>query len=74
MSQVSDTHDYPCRESEKCFLEEFNDLFPEDIPAVSDETEEGGLICDGSFPEKLQNENSMVRHKIVLTDPSVIID
>ncbi|POW02060.1 hypothetical protein PSTT_12070 [Puccinia striiformis] len=59
---------------EKAVLDEFRDLFPLDIPAVSDVAEQEGLFTDGSFPAKLQNESSRVLHKIVLTDPNAIVN
>jgi hypothetical protein len=65
---------YPREESEEAVLKEFADLFPADIPAVSDEAELSGLFKDGSFPERMQNEDSKVRHKIVLTDPNAQIN
>jgi hypothetical protein len=65
---------YPVEESEKKILQEFEDLFPVDIPAVSDEAEMEGLFKDGSFPEKIQREDSKVRHRIVLTDPNAQIN
>ncbi|OAV86006.1 hypothetical protein PTTG_11384 [Puccinia triticina 1-1 BBBD Race 1] len=43
---------------EKVVLTDFADLFPADIPAVSDEAEEAGLFTNGTFPSKIQNENS----------------
>ncbi|KAH9459282.1 hypothetical protein Pst134EA_019437 [Puccinia striiformis f. sp. tritici] len=66
--------EYPCKASEKIVLEEFKDLFPEDIPAVSDAAESKGLFTDGAFPDKLQLESSKVRHKIVLTNPDIIVN
>lgn len=53
---------YPCEKSEKAILEEYADIFPADIPDVTDDS--------ARFPEKPQSEDSMVRHKIVLTDPN----
>jgi hypothetical protein len=72
--KASEKKDYPCEEAEKEFLREFHDLFPNDIPAVSDEAEEQGLFADGSFPEKLQDVNSKIRHKIILKDPDVVFN
>ncbi|KNE87073.1 hypothetical protein PSTG_19552, partial [Puccinia striiformis f. sp. tritici PST-78] len=37
---------------------EFQDLFPPDIPAVSETAEQEGLFTDGSFPAKMQDEDS----------------
>ncbi|KAH9440207.1 hypothetical protein Pst134EB_030834 [Puccinia striiformis f. sp. tritici] len=65
---------YPCAEMEEKILKEFRDLFPLDIPAISEAAEHEGLFTDGSFPEKLQNESSKVRHKIVLTDPNAVVN
>ncbi|KAH9454330.1 hypothetical protein Pst134EB_014423 [Puccinia striiformis f. sp. tritici] len=65
---------YPCAEMEEKILKEFRDLFPLDIPAISEAAEHEGLFTDGSFPEKLQNESSTVRHKIVLTDPNAVVN
>ncbi|POW11273.1 hypothetical protein PSTT_05440 [Puccinia striiformis] len=66
--------DYPCELREKEFLQEFQDLFPPDIPAVSDAAEQEGLFTDGSFPAKLQDKDSRVRHKIILTDPNAVVN
>ncbi|KAI7943161.1 hypothetical protein MJO29_013005 [Puccinia striiformis f. sp. tritici] len=60
---------YPCESSESSILDEFKDLFPIDIPAVSDAAEEAGLFRDAAFPEKMQSKDSRVRHRIILTDP-----
>jgi hypothetical protein len=60
---------YPCEQIERNFLQEFCD-----IPAVSDATEEEGLFTDGSFPEKIQDVNSKIRHKIILKDPNVVFN
>jgi hypothetical protein len=73
-TKTSEKKDYPCEQAEKEFLQEFHDLFPNDIPAVSDEAEEQGLFADGSFPEKLQDVNSKIRHKIILKDPDVVFN
>ncbi|PLW37102.1 hypothetical protein PCANC_19018 [Puccinia coronata f. sp. avenae] len=59
---------------EKKALTDYCDLFQADIPAVSEEAEAERLFWDGSFPEKLQNELSRVRHKIILTDPDAVIN
>ncbi|KAH9453108.1 hypothetical protein Pst134EB_017040 [Puccinia striiformis f. sp. tritici] len=45
---------YPQEDSAKKFLTEYTDLFPADIPAISEEEEDAGLFTDGSFPKKLQ--------------------
>jgi hypothetical protein len=58
----------------KCILKDFEDLFPGDIPAVSDEAETEGRFVDGTFPNKLQNMDSCVRHKIILTNPDAMIN
>jgi hypothetical protein len=65
---------YPVEKSEKKILQEFEDLFPVDIPTVSDEAEMEGLFKDGSFPGKIQREDSKVQHQIVLTDPNAQIN
>ncbi|POW11484.1 hypothetical protein PSTT_05277 [Puccinia striiformis] len=65
---------YPCEAKEQAILEEFRDLFPLDIPAISDLAEQEGLFTDGSFPAKIQDESSRVRHKIILTDPNAIVN
>ncbi|KAH9474150.1 hypothetical protein Pst134EA_001191 [Puccinia striiformis f. sp. tritici] len=46
VAAINDTPslDYPCSSSETKIFAEFNDLFPVDIPAVSDEAEEAGLF------------------------------
>jgi hypothetical protein len=67
------TANYPCKQSEATVLGEFSDLFPPDIPAISDEVELEGSFKDGSFPKKMQEEGSKVRHKIILTDPDAQI-
>jgi hypothetical protein len=59
---------------ERKVLVEYQDLFPKDIPAVLDEAKATGLFTNGSFPKKLQNKNSQVRHKIVLTNPNAIFN
>ncbi|KAH9441738.1 hypothetical protein Pst134EA_032515 [Puccinia striiformis f. sp. tritici] len=74
VASIESTMEYPCKESEKLILQEFKDLFPEDIPAVSDAAESEGLFTDGAFPDKLQLESSKVRHKIVLTNPDIIVN
>ncbi|PLW51156.1 hypothetical protein PCASD_02465 [Puccinia coronata f. sp. avenae] len=61
---------YPCEESEKQVLRKFAELFPQDIPAVSDSDD----FVDGTFPEKLQLEQLTVRHRIILTDLNTIIN
>ncbi|PLW09367.1 hypothetical protein PCANC_27327 [Puccinia coronata f. sp. avenae] len=48
--------------AEKKALADYCDLFPANIPAVSEEAEAEGLIRDGSFPEKLQNKSSHQRN------------
>jgi hypothetical protein len=55
-------------------LHKFSDLFPANIPAVSNEAASQGLFTDGSFPKKIQDEFSKTRHKIVLTDPNAVIN
>ncbi|PLW29970.1 hypothetical protein PCANC_24743 [Puccinia coronata f. sp. avenae] len=55
-------------------LKDFEDLVPSDIPAVSDEAEKEGLFTDGTFPDKLQNSDSRVQHKIILTYPDAMIN
>lgn len=66
--------EFPCEEREKAILNEFSDLFPADIPAVSDDQGNDGPFQDGSFPAKLQLKSSKVRHKIILTDPNAVIN
>ncbi|KNE87332.1 hypothetical protein PSTG_19286, partial [Puccinia striiformis f. sp. tritici PST-78] len=61
--------DYPCKASEEAILKEFDALFPQDIPAISDDAEEAGLFTDGTFPEKLQPVESNIRHRIILSNP-----
>jgi hypothetical protein len=53
-------------------LREFADLFPEDIPAITEAGDKEDSFIDGSFPKKLQLESSKVQHKIVLTDPNAV--
>lgn len=45
---------------EEEFLEELKDLFPKDVPTVSDEAEENGDFINGSFPKQMQDESSAV--------------
>ncbi|PLW25391.1 hypothetical protein PCANC_27354 [Puccinia coronata f. sp. avenae] len=61
-------------ELEKQVLANFADLFPIDIPAVPPKAEGLGHIGDATFPEKMQDMASRVRHKIVLTDPDAVIN
>jgi hypothetical protein len=70
LSSTESVENYQSEESEKAILKEFEDLFPVDIPAISEEAETAGFFKDGSFPDKLQQEESKVRHKIVLTNPN----
>jgi hypothetical protein len=65
---------YPCELSEQKVLAEFKDLFPVDIPAISEEAEASGQFTDGSFPTQMQKESSTVRHKIVLTDVNAVFN
>jgi hypothetical protein len=55
-------------------LRDFEDLFPLDIPAVSDEAEQEGHFIDATFLDKLQDADSRVQHKIVLTNPDAMIN
>jgi hypothetical protein len=43
---------------ESQILSEYQELFPHNIPAVTDEAEAAGLFTDGSFPKKIQDEQS----------------
>lgn len=61
-------------EMERQFLDEFSDLFPVDIPAISEEAEDEGLFVYASFPKKMQNESSKIRHKIILKNPDTVIN
>lgn len=55
-------------EKEDAMLEEFKDLFPAELPPVEDgEVEE-------TFPEGMPDSSRQVRHKIILTDPNVVIN
>jgi hypothetical protein len=74
ISSLSEERDPSWVDAEKKALANYHNLFPADIPAVSEEAEADGLFQDGSFPAKLQNESSQVRHKIVLTDPDAVIN
>jgi hypothetical protein len=65
---------YPCRKSERVVLKEFEDLFPIDIPAVTDDTPKKGGLGKTTFPTKIQDKTSKVRHKIILTDPNTIVN
>ncbi|KAH9461428.1 hypothetical protein Pst134EA_017736 [Puccinia striiformis f. sp. tritici] len=51
IAAVTSPESYPTESSERIVLNEFKDLFPEDIPAVSDASEPNYEIRDGSFPE-----------------------
>jgi hypothetical protein len=57
-----------------CILKDYADLFPLDIPAMLDDAELEGWFSDSTFPEKLQNADSRVHHKIILTDPKAVIN
>ncbi|PLW37026.1 hypothetical protein PCASD_16356 [Puccinia coronata f. sp. avenae] len=59
---------------ESQILKEFEDLFPVDIPAVSSEAEVLSQSKDATFPDKMQDAASKIRHRIVLTDPDAIIN
>jgi hypothetical protein len=61
-------------ERASAILRNYTDLFPIDIPAVSDDAESLGLFTNGSFPEKIQHVSSKIRHKIILTDPNAVIN
>ncbi|KAH9447484.1 hypothetical protein Pst134EB_021501 [Puccinia striiformis f. sp. tritici] len=71
---VIESDNYPRDESTKKILNDYVDLFPIDIPAISEEEEDTGLFTDGSFPDKLQPESSRVRHCIILTDPAAVVN
>ena len=58
----------------RTILHDYSNLFPVDIPAVSDDAESEGRFVDGTFPDKFQNADLQVRHKIILTDPDAIIN
>lgn len=66
LKQVTESRELSEREEK--MLERFSDLFPDELPAVEEEDEEDFIAPEG------QNESSKVRHKIVLTDPNVIIN
>jgi hypothetical protein len=38
------------------------------------EAEALGLFSNGSFPSKMQEIQSKIRHKIILTDPNAVIN
>lgn len=57
---------YPCEKAEKAILAEYANIFPPDIPDVTDDTVQ--------FPAKSQSDDSTVRHKIVLTDPNAVFN
>ncbi|PLW45700.1 hypothetical protein PCASD_07057 [Puccinia coronata f. sp. avenae] len=63
-----------CDKSENQILRDYQDLFPKDIPEVSNDAKAAGLFTNGLFPEQLQNKSSGIRHKIVLMDPSVVFN
>jgi hypothetical protein len=64
----------PRKKLENQILQDYQDLFPKDIPEVSNDAKAAGLFTNGLFPEQLQNKSSGIRHKIVLTDPSVVFN
>jgi hypothetical protein len=57
-----------------CMLNDYEDFFPMDIPAVSNAAESEGIFVDGTFPDKLQHVDSQVRHRIILTYPNAVIN
>lgn len=59
---------------EESMLSEYADLFLGDIPAVGDGEDEWLSDSDGITPPLMQKESAKVRHKIVLTDPSAVIN
>lgn len=59
---------------EEALLREYADLFPGDIPAVTDGEDEWLSDSNGITPPLMHNESSKVRHKIVLTHPNVVIN
>jgi hypothetical protein len=65
---------YPCKESEQAILNEFANLFLADIPAVAEDLDGEDKITKSTFPAKLQDKASRVRHKIILTDPAAIVN
>ncbi|OAV88027.1 hypothetical protein PTTG_29187 [Puccinia triticina 1-1 BBBD Race 1] len=67
-----DPENYPCQEAENKLLQEYADLFPVNIPNVTEE--ENGPFVDSSFPEKLQDTNSKVNQKIILTNPTAVVN
>ncbi|PLW53061.1 hypothetical protein PCANC_10748 [Puccinia coronata f. sp. avenae] len=64
----------PHEDVSRRILKDYEDLFPVDIPAMLDDAELEGLFTDGTFPDKLQNADSWVRHIIILTDPNAVIN
>lgn len=74
LSTSNDPAEYQCEQAELKILAEFGDLFPVDIPAISEDAETDGLFTNGSFPKLMQKENSSVRHKIVLTDTNAVFN
>jgi hypothetical protein len=64
----------PLTVREQCVLEEFKDLFPIDILAVSAETDAPEPFNEYTFPKKLQDPALKVQHKIILTDPEAMIN
>jgi hypothetical protein len=74
LSNVTTQPAPPCESLEQRVLSNYQDLFPADIPAVSDEEEAAGLFVDSSFPQKIQSKSSRVQHKIVLTNPDALFN
>ncbi|POW06619.1 hypothetical protein PSTT_08853 [Puccinia striiformis] len=54
IAAMTSPKNYSTESAEMTVLSEFKDLFPEDIPAISDTNEADYKILDGSFPEKMQ--------------------
>jgi hypothetical protein len=50
LSNAESAPEFPCKDSEQRVLHDYQDLFPLDIPAVSDKAEAAGLFTDGTFP------------------------
>lgn len=66
VKQVSKSRELTKREEQ--VLQEFSDLFPDELPAVEDDEEDDFIAPEG------QNDSSRFRHKIVLTDSEVVIN
>lgn len=69
VGKVKEVNDFTMREV--TMLKEFEDFFPEELPAVYEDPE---LEGDEVFPEEPQSAAPRIHHCIILTDPDVQIN